>query len=443
MNPEMVHMIGICGAGMTPLAIIMKRKGFDVTGCDRNLNENAEILKKEGIVLSAGHSTKHLEGVSRVIFSRAVDESCNEISQALKKGIKIQSRGEALREQLEGRILTGIAGTHGKTTTSSMLVHILMYNNKDVLGITGGSPVGWESGLIWSENGAAVCELDESDRTFLLFNPNIGVITSVEADHIGKYYSGEKDVSEAFLKFAGNSEKCLLNVCDKLTAEIANSKTVKSVTLGESPACDIRYVIEDECLFMRGEKISIRMRGEHNLRNASCALAVAELMGVSPMDSAEALKSFSGVRRRMETVFDSDFCTFISDYAHHPTELKNSIEALKTGDKKLTIVFQPHLYSRTKEFHLDFAKGLLKADNIILMPIYPAREKPMTGVTSELIADDLKTLGKEVCVTGSKEELMSVLKKSFSGGILALLGAGDADSYRDEITEMLKGTVND
>lgn len=431
-------MLGICGSGMTPLAILLKNKGSSVNGCDKNLNENALLLESEGIRTIKGHSPDHLKGIDKVVYSRAVDLKCEEIQKAQSMSLPMFSRGEALRDSLENTRLTGVAGTHGKTTTVSMLVHILRENGVGVLGITGGAPFGWESGLCWSEKKTAVCELDESDRTFLLFSPKLGVITSIEADHIGKFYSGEEEILEAFRKFEENSEKCIIHVCDKMTAKAAKEKKAKTVTLGETMGCDLKYSFRENSVLLFGQEIKLKMPGKHNLQNAAVAVAAAEEMGVRPKKSAESLLSFKGIKRRMEVVYKFEDSVLISDYAHHPTELRFSLNALKSSGKKITAVFQPHLFSRTKDFHESFADALSAADELILLPIYPAREKPIPGVTSELIIDDLRKSGKSAYMAETIDQMLKILSGLKPRGIIALLGAGDIDMSKDEVIKILK-----
>lgn len=428
---------------MTPLAVMMKKKGFNVSGCDKNLNQNADILKNEGIKIEKGHSIKHVEGIELLVYSRAIDFSCEELKAAENMKIRIISRGEALKEQIGDRELIGVAGTHGKTTTTSMLVHVLTDNGIRVLGMAGGSPIGWESGLVWSKEGWAVCELDESDRTFLLFKPSLGVITSIEADHIGKYYASEQEVWEAFREFALKSKKCLVHVCDKLTENLAKMKIDGLMTVGKKGYCDFLFEEKDGSAFFKGQKINLKMKGKHNLKNAAVVLAVSEMLGLKIEEAVKSLESFQGVKRRMELVIKTKRCEFISDYAHHPTEIKNAIDSLKDEGKKITAVFQPHLFSRTKEFFFEFARSLSEADEIILLPVYPARENPIEGVDSGLIAEALKSMGRSSTMVFSESELLMLLRKLNPTGIITLLGAGDADLMRENIVRVLKENAND
>ncbi len=438
MKSENIHMLGICGSGMTPLALLLKKKGNNVGGCDKSLNENALLLESEGIKTIKGHSPDHLKGVDKVVYSRAVNMKCEEIQKALSIGLPVFSRGEALSNSLVNLHLTGVAGTHGKTTTVSMLVHILRENGVDILGIAGGAPFGWESGLCWSDKENAVCELDESDKTFLLFFPKLGVITSIEADHIGKYYSGEEEILAAFRQFEDNSERCIIHVCDSLTAYAAEGKKAKTVTLGEAMGCDLKYSFDEDSVLLFGQKIKLKMPGKHNLQNAAVAVAAAEEMGVRPEKAAESLLSFRGLKRRMEVVFNYRDRVLISDYAHHPTELRFSLNALKSVGKKITAIFQPHLFSRTKDFHESFADALSTADELIILPIYPAREEPIPGVTSELIIDDLQKLGKKAYLAQTKDQMLEILSGLKPCEVIALLGAGDIDSSKEEVKKILK-----
>lgn len=436
---NIIHLMGVGGAGMAPLAELYLRKGYKVSGCDREKNNRIDRLIKLGLDFSFGHSKDHLKSIDKLVYTRAIDINNPELKEAKEKGIDIIIRGEALVEELKDRKIIGIAGTHGKTTTTAMLLYILKEMNKPILGFIGGDPKDFDSGFVYSSDGMALCELDESDKMLLLFKPFIGLITSIEKDHIGKFYKDEEDIYLTYKKYIENSiNKIIMNI-DKYTKKL--SEEIQCTTVGFDSKDSFQIQMENDYLIFDGNKVKINMTGEHNLLNAAAALATVNILGYNVKQAIKILYEFKGISRRMEKIFSNKSIQLISDYGHHPTEINYAIETLKKQGGELLVIFQPHLYSRTKEFYREFSEYLSKADKVILMPIYPAREKKIKGISSRLIYNELKKKEKDTYIVENYKELYSILKKTNINGTVLILGAGDLDFKRQEIIRILNEKI--
>ncbi|KQC13599.1 MAG: hypothetical protein APR63_08245 [Desulfuromonas sp. SDB] len=439
----MIHLMGIGGSGMAPLAELLMIKGYQVSGCDRDRNHRVDRLISLGIKCYRGHDPAHLKSVDRLIYSPAISPSEQELIEAREKVSTVQSRGEALQQELKEYKVVGIAGTHGKTTTTAMLSYIV--NNSDISALTflGGEISSQQSGLSWAESQLAILELDESDRMFLLFKPFWGVVSSMEVDHMGKHYQTKDQLYSAFKQYLTNSENKLVMVSDEMTSKLTEEMGSEVITCGQDENVDIYFNANFDHMIYQDRVVKLPVWGIHNYKNAALAITIGGLLGIASEKSIAALQEFPGVSRRNEIFWQNSNLTMISDYAHHPTEVYAAISTAKEIYDKVTVVFQPHLFSRTKMFASEFAQSLSNADEVLIMPIYPAREQPLPGVSSAMIADSLNRLGKVNLLLPDKQSLMQWLETKITSmnGVVILLGAGDVDNWRGDLVKIAEEKI--
>lgn len=428
---------------MAPLAELLMIKGYQVSGCDRDRNHRVDRLISLGINCYRGHDPAHLKSVDRLIYSPAISPDEQELIVAKEKLSTIQSRGEALQQELNEYKVVGIAGTHGKTTTTAMLSYIVNRSDVSALTFLGGEISSQQSGLSWAESQLAILELDESDRMFLLFKPFWGVVSSIELDHLGQYYQNKDQLYSAFKQYLINSEHRLVMVSDEMTARLAEQMKSEVITCGEDEKADVHFKANFDSMIYRDRMVKLPVGGIHNYKNAALAITVGELLGVAVDQSIAALQEFPGVSRRNEIFWQNGNLTMISDYAHHPTEVYAAISTAREIYDKVTVVFQPHLFSRTKVFASGFAQSLSYADEILIMPIYPAREKPLPGVTSAVIAEALNQLGKVNLLLPDKQSLIQWFKSEIAdlSGTVILMGAGDIDNWRGDLVKIAEEKI--
>ena len=403
-----VYFLGIGGIGMSALAKYFKAKGAQVSGYDKTSTPLTDELIKKGIAV---HFEEKIELVPKdidlVIYTPAVPKDHKEYVYLKKKGYEIRKRAEILGMITKNSYTVAVSGTHGKTTITSMIAHILKQSGMDIYSFIGGISKNYKSNLILSKNSAiAVVEADEFDRSFLQLHPNIAVISAMDADHLDIY--GSRDyLVESFRLFANQiKENGTLFLKKSLTLSGVNSmvKTYSAIEKADYFADDIK--VKNEFFHYTINcpgKIKIPVKagvpGLHNVENAVAASAVALNFGVAPEKIKKALQSYTGVCRRFDYRIREKELVFIDDYAHHPEEIKACINAARKlyPGKKITGIFQPHLYTRTRDLAEEFAKSLAMLDELILLDIYPARELPIKGVTSEMLLKKIKIKNKIVC----------------------------------------------
>ncbi len=448
-----IHIIGIGGIGMSAIARVLLTQGFTVTGSDLRSSEITKGLEDLGAVIFKGHSAKNITDQDLVIYSSAVKGDNPELAECKRRSITAIKRPVALRELMRGFYGIGIAGSHGKTTTTAMVSKILIDAGLDPTVIVGGivQELNNTNARV-GEGDYFVIEADEYDRTFLSLNPVLEIITNVEAEHMDTYKRYE-NVINAFVKF-GNKVPFYGNVfvcIDDVGVEsILPFFTVPTVTYGLGKEAQIKAEnIKQEKAALHfdvsyfGENIGefvISLPGLHNVRNALAAIGLGMEIGIDVESIKTSLKEFKGVARRFQTLITEPMMV-IDDYAHHPSEVKASLDAAKSfGAKRVVAVFQPHLYSRTLDFRKNFALALSEADEIFVLDVYPAREKPIEGVTGHLIVDELKKLGKEnVFYLPKKEDLTTTLLEHTKEKDLVLaMGAGDITNLIKEFAEAVK-----
>jgi UDP-N-acetylmuramate--alanine ligase len=451
-----IHFVGIGGIGMSGIAEILIDQGFRVSGSDRALSEVTEHLQSLGATIYEGHKAENLAAdVDTLVYSSAVASENPELAEAERRKIPIVRRAEMLAEVMRLKYGIGIAGTHGKTTTTSMVSLVLLEGGFDPTVIVGGklSGLGGTNARL-GKGDFIVVEADEFDRSFLSITPTIAVLTTLETDHLDCYRDLE-DIKGAFIQFANKvpfygfivlclDEPALQDIMPQISKK-------KLLTYGLTPQADIQAIEihhkENTSTFTvtRGfddlGQITLQIPGKHNIQNALAAIAVGLQLGVTFSKVKAGIEKFTGVYRRWEKKGEVNGIAVYDDYAHHPTECRATLSGVKSGwRRRVVCVFQPHLYSRTRDFYEEFGKAFLLADVLVLTDVYPAREEPIQGVTGELIANAAKQFGhKDVHYIQDKKQLPEYLKKNTRpGDIVITMGAGDIWKFGEEFLKQLR-----
>jgi len=446
-----IHFVGIAGAGMSALAELFVRRGYRVTGCDANLS-SADDLRRLNIELFTGHDPAHVAGAREVIVTSAVRKDHPELVRARELGIPVTRRAEALGRAVSGGELVAIAGTHGKTTTTVMTTEALASAGLDPTGIAGGRVEAWNGNLRGGSHHAFVVEADEYDRSFLALTPTIAVVTNIEEDHLDIYPGGLVEIRDAFAQFVRPARVIVLCADDAGSSTLPVPNTAEVIRYGIDSddarlrAIDIEPANRGSVFGVEydGEelgKLSLRVPGIHNVKNALGAVASGIALGVKLDAMRAGLESFGGVERRFELVGEVNGITIIDDYAHHPTEIAATLEAARAAypKKRIIAAFQPHLYSRTRDFYHEFAAVLMKADVVYLCDLYPAREQPIPGVSSALIAIAMRERGRAPRWEGPRSDLAAVLARDVRESDLVLtMGAGDITKTGAELVQLLE-----
>jgi UDP-N-acetylmuramate--alanine ligase len=447
-----LHFVGIGGAGMSGIAEILYNLGYAVTGSDSTPSEVTEYLQKLGIEIQAGHEVEHLGEADVVVISSAIDPNNPEVQEARRRGVPIIKRAEMLGELMRLKFAVGVAGTHGKTTTTSMIGRILQAAELYPTLVVGGIVAELGTGASLGKGDYLVAEVDEYDRSILAMFPSMAVVLNIEPDHLD-CYDGMDDLRDAFLQYINRVPFYGLAV---LSAEDPNTRMLMMrisrpyVTFGLAPEADYRAVnIESQNGGMKfavfhGEEllgeVRLRIPGRHNVTNALAAIAAARELDVPFETIVSALGEFRGVGRRFEYVGEVNGVTVIDDYAHHPTEIRATLTtARETYRRRIIAIFQPHLFSRTRDFLNEFAEVLATADHCILTDIYPAREKPIPGITSNLIRQRAAERGAvNFSYVGVKENALDeVARLARPGDIVLTIGAGSITHIKHQILERL------
>lgn len=445
-----VHFMGIAGAGMSALAELFVRRGYRVSGCDANL-ATADDLRRLAIDLFEGHDPSHVAGASEVVVTSAVRRDHPELERARELGIPVTRRAEALGKAVAGGELVAVAGTHGKTTTTVMTTEALKSAGLDPTGIAGGRVGAWNGNLSGGSNRLFVVEADEYDRSFLALAPTIAVVTNVEEDHLDIYPGGLMEIRDAFAQFVRGAGVIVLGADDAGASTLPVPSTAEVIRYGvDSPdarlkASDVESATGGSSFAVaydgkRLGKLTLKVPGIHNVKNALAAIASGIALG-STLDAMRGgLESFAGVERRFELIAKVGGVTIIDDYAHHPTEIEATLEAARAAfpEKRIIAAFQPHLYSRTRDFHREFAEALSKADVVYLADLYPAREKPIPGVSARLIASSMLERDCAPAWEGPRSELAAALAREVGeGDVVLTLGAGDITNTGPELAQLL------
>lgn len=441
-----VYFIGIGGIGMSALARYFKGIGKNVSGYDKTETQLTKELQHLGIAIHFEDSidlipADYYTENTLVIITPAVPMQHSEWNYFVERNFEIKKRAEVLGIITKDTFCFAVAGTHGKTTTSGILGHILFESGVDVTAFVGGIVENYNSNLIGNGKTVTVVEADEFDRSFLHLHPNIACVTSMDADHLDIY--GDKAAIEAsFVEFADKVE-------DKSKLFITKYLPIKGITCAVNEeanfsAINIRIVNSQYVFDVQTPSETIRnlefgLPGKHNLMNALMALAMAKTFGIPNEDIANALRSFKGIKRRFSYQIKTENLVYIDDYAHHPTEINAVHQAVRElyPNKKVLAIFQPHLFSRTRDFADDFARSLAAFDEVILLDIYPARELPMEGITSTWL---LKKIGNNHKKLVSKQELIPSILES-DATVIVTIGAGDIGEMVSSIKKALYETI--
>jgi len=438
---------------MSGIAEILLNQGFEVSGSDLNLTEVTKRLTELGAKIYEGHSSENVKDADVLVYSSAVVRDNPEVRAAADKNIPIIKRAEMLAETMRMKYGIGIAGTHGKTTTTSMVGLTLTEGGIDPTIIVGGKLSGLGGTNARLGNGEfIVVEADEFDRTFLKLTPTIAAITTLESEHLDTYKDLD-DIKTAFIEFANKvpfygfvvlclDETALQDIIPQI------NKTI--FTYGTTAQADVRAIdIEHEgfscqyTVIYKGNelgKIKLNIPGDHYVKNSLVAITIGMELGIDFKIIKKALEKFTGVYRRFETKYRNDVLV-LDDYAHHPTETTVTLAGIRAAwDRRLVVVFQPHLYSRTKDFYQDFGKSFLNSDVFICTDIYPAREKPIEGVSGEMITNITKKLGhKNVHYIADKNEIpYKLMKLKKKDDIIITMGAGDIWKYGEKFVQLIE-----
>lgn len=438
-----IYFIGIGGIGMSAIARYYNTKGFKVSGYDKTPSPLTEALESEGIEV---HYEDNIDFVPKsvedtlVVYTPAIPKDMGELVYVQEHGYRVIKRSRMLGEITRGQRCMAVAGTHGKTTTSTLTSHLFTASGAGCSAFLGGISKNYDNNLLIHENDVVVVEADEFDRSFLQLFPEVAVITSMDADHLD-IYGDEAHIREAFKAFAGQVSG---TVIAKYGLDITPDDTkaqIKTYSFG-NPQADFYAAALEQAghfdLHYPGGVIKdcvVGIPGWVNIENGVAAAAIALTYGIDPQEIKKALASFSGVKRRFDLQVKNDRHIYIDDYAHHPEEISAALSSIRKAypGMKLTAAFQPHLYSRTRDFADEFAQALSSVDKLILLEIYPAREEPIPGVTSEIIFRNVTAPEK---VLLRRDEFMKYMENE-EVELFVTLGAGDIDRFVGPIAQML------
>ena len=441
-NIRKAYFIGIGGIGMSAIARYFNSRGIEVFGYDKTSTQLTEKLENEGIKIHYEDDVLQIpEGIDLVIYTPAVPRSHKELNYFIENDFPVLKRAAVLGIISQAKKVIGIAGTHGKTTTSTITTHLLKVGNVDVSAFLGGIALNFESNFVSGDSDYVVAEADEFDRSFLQLHPSVAAIMSMDADHLD-IYGNVEEMHKAFHQYVSQVQEnglVLYRMGLPLNPQVKSGVQVQTFGIEEGDYQAKNLRVEDgffefdlESPIENIGNLKFTLPGNHNIENAIVAIATAQFLGVSADDIRKGLSNFKGIKRRFEFIIREKDKVLIDDYAHHPTELNAAINAARAlyPNKKITGVFQPHLFSRTKDFAEDFAKSLNTLDEVVLLDIYPARELPIKNVTSQIILDKIENSNNKIV---SKQELLKFYPNE-SSEVILILGAGDID----KLVELLR-----
>lgn len=460
---KLIHCVGIGGAGISGIALVLNNLGFTVTGSDIKPSEITKELERQGIKVYYKHRPENIANCDVLVYSQAVPFNNPEIVKAKEQNIPIIHRAEMLSELCRMKTTVAVSGTHGKTTTTSLISQILETANLDPTTIIGGRILGKKSGGKLGKSEYFVTEADESDKSFLLIHPTIGVITNIEREHLD-HYKNLKEIKNAFLEFANHTPfygLVVLGIDSKGARELLHSKQIKRrvVAYGienrqaDLEASDIKplgFGTEFTLKIHNREKgkFYLNLPGDHNIQNALAAIGTSLELGIDLNVIKEALEKFSGVHRRLERVGVKRGVAIFDDYGHHPTEVKVTLKTLRKlyPKNRIIAIFEPHRYTRTKFLYKDFALAFGACDFLVITDIYPASEQPIPGVSAQLIVDAIKN--KRQKIKNPKPEIIEylplksgiidfLLPQLMPNDVIITLGAGNIYEIGNELLERI------
>lgn len=448
-DPRPVHFVGIAGAGMSGLAELFLRRGVPITGCDAN-PASASDLQRLGVNVEP-HSPEHVAGARALIVTSAMPKDHPELVRARELGVPVIRRAEALGEVTVGRELVAIAGTHGKTSTTVMTAAALAAAGREPTVLAGGRVSAWGGNLLPGSDRLYVVEADEYDRSFLALSPTVAVVNNIEADHLD-IYADLADIKSAFARFVRGARSIVLCADDAGANSLPTPSSTEVIRFGiDSP--DARVVARDVTLSSAGSTfrlvyddedlggVELRVPGRHNVLNGLAALSSGLAIGASPELMAQGLATFTGVERRFQLLGEAKGVTVVDDYAHNPGKVAAALATARVAYPRRRVVaaFQPHLFTRTRDFAREFGAALAAADAVFLVDIYPAREQPIPGVTSSLVADALVAAGGTLAWQGARGALADALAGAVrDGDVVLMVGAGDVTKTGPELLERLR-----
>ncbi|HMH81579.1 MAG TPA: UDP-N-acetylmuramate--L-alanine ligase [Gemmatimonadales bacterium] len=449
-----IHFMGIAGAGMSGLALLARRQGVAITGCDNDPSGAAD-LAAIGVEIWRGHDPGHVAGARALVVTAAIPGDHPELERARALGVPVVRRADALSQAVAGGTVVAVAGTHGKTTTTVMVTEALAAAGRDPTGLAGGRVARWGGNARVGAaepggGGLYVVEADEFDRAFLSLTPSVAVVNNVEADHLECYDGSVAALEDAFVQFAGPARRVIVGADDPGAARVAARLAAPVWRVGTAVGVDVR--IAQPAFTERGSTARIELPGGravtlqlavpglHNVRNAAAALAVAHELGADLERALAALATFSGVGRRFERVGEAHGVTVVDDYAHHPTEVQATLAAARQAfpERRVVAVFQPHLFSRTALHGDALGRALAAADVVVVAPIYAAREQPLPGVSADVVARGAARAGATTVAVreraGVAEQVAATVR---AGDVVFTLGAGDITRVGPELLEKL------
>jgi UDP-N-acetylmuramate--alanine ligase len=452
-NFKKLHFVGIGGIGMSSIVEILLNQGFVISGSDRALSEVTRRLTSLGVTITEGHSPDNVKDADVLVYSSAVTLDNPEVMAAIERKIPVIKRSEMLAEVMRMKYGIGIAGTHGKTTTTSMVGLTLTEGGVDPTIIVGGKLSGLGGTNARLGNGEfIVVEADEFDRTFLKLTPTIAAITTLESEHLDTYKDLD-DIKSAFIEFANKVPFygfVILCLDEEALQDIIPDINKKIISYGLTTQADLRAVnisynefSSSYTVRYKGEvlgKINLGIPGIHNIKNSLVAVCIGIELGLEFSVIKKALESFTGVYRRFETKYNEEVLV-VDDYAHHPTETSATLSAVRSGwSRRLVAVFQPHLYSRTQNFYQEFGRSFLNSDVFICTDVYPAREEPIPGITGEIIVEAAKKFGHRnaIYVKDKNDIPAKLMEIKKDGDIIITMGAGDIWKYGEQFVNLLK-----
>ena len=455
-----VHLIGIGGAGMSALARLMLAQGVPVSGSDAKESRRLSALRALGAQVHVGHGIECLDGdppASVVVASTAIPPTNPEVVEARRRGLPVWTRAEALNAVMAGRQPIAIAGTHGKTTTTSMVTVALQACGEDPSFAIGSELQSSGTNAHWGTGPHFVVEADESDGSFLAITPRVAVVTNVEADHLD-HWADLASIEDAFVRFCAATKEtdgvavlCVDDPGARRVAERARAEGVRVVTYGQSADADVRIVdpvasdrgwsfsVMDHG--MRRGTVALQVPGMHNALNAAAAWAVVSVLGAPVAEAAEGLEAFTGTQRRFELRGQVDGIRVYDDYAHHPTEVEVTLRAARevAGEGRVVVAFQSHRYTRTSIFAFDFGRALGLADEVVVLEVYSAGEQPIPGASGAVIAAAVPLPADRVHFEPSWAQVPRVVvERARPGDVVLTMGAGDVGLLAPQIVEMLR-----
>ena len=443
-----IHFVGIAGAGMSALAELFVRRGVPITGCDANPGAAVD-LRRLGVSVEP-HDPLHVSGARALVVTSAMPKDHPELARARELGIPVIRRAEALGEVTAGRELVGIAGTHGKTTTTVMTAAALAAAGRDPTVLAGGRVSAWGGNLLGGGDELYVVEADEFDRSFLALDPTVAVVNNIEADHLD-IYTDLADITRAFGQFVRGARTVVLCADDVVANSLGTPNRAEVIRFGiASP--DARVVATGLALTPAGSSfrvvfdgqdlgsVALRIPGRHNVLNSLAALSSGLALGAEVSAMATGLASYDGVERRFQPLGEARGVAVVDDYAHNPGKVAAAVATARIAypGRRLVVAFQPHLYTRTRDFAIEFGASLAGADIVLLTEIYPAREIAISGVSAQLVGDALMAAGGTLSWLGPRSGLADALATRVrAGDVVLTVGAGDITMTGPELLERL------